>query len=1068
MKLRSLPLLVALGSSVAPLVASPALPAPAPSSRIVLVGGGLGERIQHDGQFETQLHLRYPERNLIVRNLCQPGDTASYRPRASRGNPWAFPGAEKLRPELRHHRGDGVEPSMDEWITLCRPDIVIGLFGYNESFDGPAGLESFRKELDAWIRHTKATKYGCNTPPAVALVSPLHFEPDPSIPGFPDGKTENENLAAYSKVMGEVAEANDAGFVDLFAISRDAGRKLTANGFLPDEDGFRYLTPKLLDAMFGASPLVSKTDAEKLRSLVIDKGRQWRDDYRTPNGVHVHGRRRKPFGTVNYPKEIEKLRELATNRDNGIHALARGEAFDLAAADAKTVPLPAVETNFNRAVHYLTEDVTGKQVRAMDGFEIELFATEERFPDLRNPVQMTFDNRGRLWVSVMPSYPHPLPGTRPDDKILIFEDRDGDQKADHQIVFADGLCMPTGFEIQPDGVYVSEPHNLLKLVDTDGDDRADVRETVLSGFDPHDTHHMIGAFQTDPSGAIYLLEGVFLHSQVETAYGPRRDTGSGVWRYEPATRRLERFGRVDYANPWGLVFDDWGQGFLADASSGENWWQLPLSVNVPFGRRVEKTGTFVPKRARPTSGSAIVSSRHFPDDMQGGYLVNNVIGFLGTSLARMQDDGSGFRGEISGDLVTSKDPNFRPCDLEFAPDGSLYLLDWHNPLIGHMQHSARDPKRDHDHGRIYRITCKDRPLVKPVKIAGAPVADLVKALEEPEIRTRDRVRRELRGRPADEVMEALRTWVTGLDPETPRYEHHLCEAMWTSWGMQRPEPAWIDACLRARISEARAAAVDVIRFAWRSLPDHARMLSEAAADEHPRVRLAAMVAASWLDNADGAAVASVALEHPVDRWMVRSYEAALGTLRDDLAALEKQPGFDAASHPATRAFLDGRLRLSKKPKRKKEAGPQLSGEDLALYQLGAKVYRRDVHCATCHQPDGNGDMIYPPLAGSEWVTGDETRLVKLVLKGLWGPIEVKGKAYRPDGGLPPMIAFEHMLDDKDTAAVLTYIRNTFGNNAPPVRPETVRKIRAEIADKKDFYTPDDLLQQHPFPKTKGN
>lgn len=1061
MKLRPLPLLVALGSFVGPLVASPALPAPAPQSRIVLVGGGLGERLQHDGRFETLLHLRYPANDIVVRNLCQPGDTPAYRPRAARGNPWAFPGADKLRPEFRHHRGDGVEPSMDEWITLCKPDLVIGFFGYNESFDGPAGIEPFRRELDAWVRHTRETKYGLDTPPAVALISPPQLETE-------DGREQNENLAAYSKVMGEVAAAHGAGFVDLFAISRDAGRRLTTNGFLPHDEGFRYLAPKLLDGLFGPAPVVSKADPERLRALVIDKGRMWRDDYRIPNGVHVYGRRRAPYGTVNYPKEIEKLRALAANRDRAIHAMAKGEPFDLAAADARTAPLPAVETNHRRDVRYLTAEDATKQVRAMDGFEIELFATEERFPDLRNPVQMNFDNQGRLWVAVMPSYPHPLPGVPADDKILIFEDRDGDQKADHQIVFADGLTLPTGFEIQPDGVYVSEPHNLLKLVDTDGDDRADVRETVLSGFDPHDTHHMAGAFQSDPSGAIHLLEGVFLHSQVETAYGPRRDIGSGVWRYEPATGRLERSSRVDYANPWGLVFDEWGQGFLADASGGQNWWQLPLSVNVPFGKRVAKTDTFVPKRARPTSGSAIVSSRHFPEELQGCYLLNNVIGFLGTSIARIHDDGAGFAGGHVGDLVTSTDPNFRPCDLEFAPDGSLYLLDWHNPLIGHMQHSARDPKRDHDHGRIYRITCKDRPLVTPVKIAGAPVADLVKALEEPEIRTRERVRRELRGRPADEVMDALRTWVAGLDPQAPRYEHHLREAMWTSWGMQKPEPAWIDACLKSRRPEARAAAVDVIRFAWRSIPGHARMLRDAAADEHPRVRLAAMVAASWLDNEDGADVASIALEHPVDRWMARSYEAALGTLRDDLVKLTKQPGFDAASRSATRTYLDGKLRFSTGPKKKKAPKPRLSGEDLALYQLGAKVYRRDVHCATCHQADGNGDAIYPPLAGSEWVTGDETRLVKLVLKGLWGPIEVKGKTYRPDGGLPPMIAFEHMLDDKETAAVLTYIRNTFGNTAPAVRPDTVRKIRAQISDKKDFYSTEDLLKQHPFPKSTGS
>ena len=109
-----------------------------------------------------------------------------------------------------------------------------------------------------------------------------------------------------------------------------------------------------------------------------------------------------------------------------------------------------------------------------------------------------------------------------------------------------------------------------------------------------------------------------------------------------------------------------------------------------------------------------------------------------------------------------------------------------------------------------------------------------------------------------------------------------------------------------------------------------------------------------------------------------------------------------------------------------------------------------------------GDTIYPPLAGSEWVTGDETRLIKLVLKGIWGPITVKGKTYDPKNGVPPMMPFENLLKDDEVAAVLTYIRNSFGNSAPPVKPESVRTVREAIKDKRDFYTVEDILKQHPF------
>ena len=118
------------------------------------------------------------------------------------------------------------------------------------------------------------------------------------------------------------------------------------------------------------------------------------------------------------------------------------------------------------------------------------------------------------------------------------------------------------------------------------------------------------------------------------------------------------------------------------------------------------------------------------------------------------EEGSAFTAKWRQDLFSSDDLNFRPVDLEFAPDGSLYVADWHNALIGHMQHNARDPLRDHVHGRIYRVTYPSRPLIEPAKVHGASIPELLETLKHPQLRTRYRVRRELRGRDSEEVLPA--------------------------------------------------------------------------------------------------------------------------------------------------------------------------------------------------------------------------------------------------------------------------------------------------------------------------
>lgn len=1048
--------------------------APAPKESIALIGNTLGERMITFADFETELHLRYPAHDLTLRNLCFPGDTPAFRPRAGRKSPWAFPGADKLRPEFRSHLGQGFEVSPDEWLTLVKADTILAFFGFNESFDGPAGVAKFEAELDAFVTHTLAQKYNEEKAPRLVLVSPIAFEDrsDASL-DLPDGTTENANLALYTEAIGHIAEKHNTTFVNLFALTYDAfqaktGGAFTINGCHLNQAGYQLIAPLLADLAFGKSPVTSKAPRELVQKAIDEKNWHWLNDYRILNGVHVFGRRHKPFGNFNYPAEIEKLRQMTALRDQAVWQIAAAKATELAIDDSSTRELPEVTTNYNRPITYLDGDAALEKMELADGFEATVFASERDFPNLRSPVQMTFDNRGRLWVAVIPSYPHYRPGDpKPNDKILIYEDTTGDGRADKETVFADGLHVVTGFEIAPEGVYVAQQPNLVLFIDDNGDDRADRREILLHGFCSHDSHHTAGAFKSDASGSIFMCEGLFLHSQVETPYGAVRGTGAAIFRFDPRTFRLERHVQTNFANPWGIAFDEWGQLFIADASGGQHWWGLPISAKVPHGYNIKRPDAFVPRRSRPTSGAEFLHSRHFPDEMQGDWMVNNCIGLLGTTTWNIREDESGFTGEVRGEILKSSDPNFRPVDLEIAPDGSLYVVDWHNALIGHMQHNMRDPNRDVDHGRIYRITHKTRPLVTPPAIKGAPIATLLDNLKLPELRARFRSQRELRGRPASEVIPALGQWVEKLDPADPRHDHHLTEALWTAWGLRDIPPTLLERALTAPSHQARAAAVHVVRHQFRSIENASDLLLRAANDPHARVRLEAIMAASWMDSPDGARIALEALKQPLDKWMGHAFEAAMLTLKPHVATLVATYQLDLAANPAAREYLSGKLKIDVPEEEKLKIPDHLTGPTREQFTRGHEVFHREGHCATCHGADGKGDgQFYPPLTPNPWVGGDADRLIKLTLKGIWGPMEIDGKTYSPEQGVPPMTPFEGLLNDEEIAAVLTYLRNSFGNKSAPITPDHVAKTREATKEKIGFYMVEELLQQHPLEKNE--
>ncbi|MGC3970634.1 MAG: GDSL-type esterase/lipase family protein [Pirellulales bacterium] len=536
-----------------------------PGDHVVLVGGALAERMQYFGGFETQLHARFPELQLVVRNLGWSADELTLRPRSK---------------DFRDH---------GHTLADHKPNVLLAMFGFNESFAGQAGLAKFETDLKNFLKAPQAIDQFTSvrsqwdrtadkevdlsslaTLRQVVLVSPIAYEKSAS-PKTIDVEDANERLEEYVDVMERVAASAGVPFVNLFAPSQQAyadaaksGAVLTLNGVHLTAPGEYRIGELLNEALFG--PTDEKAVSAELHAAVNEKNVQFWYDYRAINGFYIYGGRKQPFGVVNFPAEFAKLRKMTAVRDRRIWEIAQGKQPSGTIDDSGTGEFTKIETNFKNAVRLTSPDESAKLFELPAGYEVNLFASERDFPDLANPVQFSFDAKGRLWVTTMQSYPMYLPGTPVDDKILILEDTDDDGRADKQTVFADKLHVPTGIEFGSGGVYVAQQPNLMFLKDTDGDDVADVRELVLHGFDSADSHHSISAFTYDQGGALYFEEGTFHHSQVETPYGPERCANAGVFRWEPRTWKLDVFVSYGFANPWGHVVDGWGQNLIADAS----------------------------------------------------------------------------------------------------------------------------------------------------------------------------------------------------------------------------------------------------------------------------------------------------------------------------------------------------------------------------------------------------------------------------------------------------------------------------------------------------------------------
>ncbi|MCI0641986.1 MAG: c-type cytochrome [Gemmataceae bacterium] len=359
---------------------------------------------------------------------------------------------------------------------------------------------------------------------------------------------------------------------------------------------------------------------------------------------------------------------------------------------------------------YLAPAESVKRMKVADGFEVKLFAAE---PDVVNPIAMTVDEKGRVWVVESFEYPKRTPkGSMPRDRIKILEDTDGDGVCDKVSVFAEGKDFPfrfdlaSGIEVGHGGVFLGAPPYLWFIENKN--DKAGKFEVLLKGFGSHDTHETLNTFQWGPDGRLYGLHGVFTHSEVDGV-----KMNAAVWRYDVRSKKFDIFSEGT-SNPWGL---DWrnsdGEFILCCCVIPHLYHMTPGGI---YRRQAGSSfnpyaysylneicdHTFHKKSGWAHAGLIALDTPIMPKEYHDSVIFGSI---HGCSIKRnvLKPKGSTFVASEAEDFLVSGDKNFRPINLRWGHNGEIYCIDWHdqNPC-----HQTKPDDWDYERGRVYRIQPK--------------------------------------------------------------------------------------------------------------------------------------------------------------------------------------------------------------------------------------------------------------------------------------------------------------------------------------------------------------------------
>jgi glucose/arabinose dehydrogenase len=709
--------------------------------RVLFIGDTFFEREVDYGHIEARLTTTFADRDVTFRNLSWAGDTPMGKARASFD--WNKPEQEWLK-------------RVKEQIGLVKPTVAFLSYG------GTAALEISEMKSDA-EKQAHTDKFIADLGKLAAGLDEVSGQKVRLVVLGPvsqqGAKKDSPHIAAVTAVsaaLKKFAADQSAAYVDVSEATRRIAmlRMVTYESpVILNETGYRQLALRIVEMLGGKAP--AETDgSETLRDAIRHKNELFFHRWRPANWTYLFGFRKHEQGQNGV--EIPKFDPLIAEWDAKIAKLRNTRKQDTAVV----AEVRALKDTGNQHSGGGTRPPANVQpvptFAVADGFEATLWAEN---PSLHKPIQMNWDPKGRLWIASSEIYPQIKPGQPAVDSIIVLEDTDGDGKADKHTVFADGLLIPTG--VVPDGkggCYVGASHQLLHFADNDGDGKADQRTVVLSSFGTEDTHHNIHTLRWGFDGHLYINQSIYTHTHIETPHGVRRLNSGGIWRFNPDNWRLDVFTKGG-CNPWGHHWDQYGNSFFTDGAGFKGVYHaMEGATYFTYSDMRREAESISPGNYPKFASIELVHSPAFPADWQGDVITcdfraHRVVRF------KLTETGSTWQTKEQPDLLRSTNVTFRPIDVRFGPDGALYVADWSNPIIQHGEVDFRDPRRDKEHGRVWRVTAKGAARGKPADLTKLSTADLLDRTLSANGWEQEQARVVLRQRPMRDVITAMRPWL---------------------------------------------------------------------------------------------------------------------------------------------------------------------------------------------------------------------------------------------------------------------------------------------------------------------